>query len=368
MRFPTYQDLSEEQDEINNLPLKGNYLVTGPPGTGKTVMALYRGQMISERGESVRLLMHGKLLSQYTSQVVKDLGIDGAVTTFHSWIGKWCRATWGCNVPQVAPYRPDWSRIRDLAMEKRPAAEAMPHLLVDEGQDMHPEFFMFARSIARGVTVFADENQRITEQNSTLEQIREKLKLDSAFERKLTRNYRNTVEIATVAARFHQGSEDEMPVLPVDRKGRKPSLHAHSRTLESAQQIANYAINFKRQQIGVLVPTKKIQKAYLNRLAAALPSDVLLQHYVSGGTGPEVDFTRPGVTIVNWASAKGLEFDAVFLPELQAVTRALDDPTLLMELYVLCSRARERLFFSYAGEGIPAILSILPLPDMDVVG
>ena len=366
MRFPTYQDLSEEQDEINNLPLKGNYLVTGPPGTGKTVMALYRGQMISERGESVRLLMHGKLLSQYTSQVVEDLGMDGAVTTFHSWINKWCWATWRCKLPQVAPYQPDWTKIIDLAIERRPEQDAMPNLLVDEGQDMRPEFFMFARSIARGLTVFADENQRITEQNSTLEEIREKVRPELELE--LTRNYRNTVEIATVAARFHQGTDDDLPELPTDRKGRKPSLNAHPRTHESAQQIANYATNFKRQQIGVLVPNKKIQTTYLNRLAAALPPDVPLQHYVSGGKGPAVDFTKPGVTVVNWASAKGLEFDAVFLPELQAVTRALDDPTLLMELYVLCSRARERLFLSYAGEGIPAIVSILPLLDMEVVG
>ena len=365
MRFPTYQDLSEEQDEINNLPLKGNYLVTGPPGTGKTVMALYRGQMISERGESVRLLMHGKLLSQYTSQVVKSLGMNGSVTTFHSWIGKWCRANWRCNMPSLGRFQPDWAKIIELAIEKPPERGGMPHLLVDEGQDMRPEFFMFARSIARGLTVFADENQRITEQNSTLEEIREKVRPDLELE--LTRNYRNTVEIATVAARFHMGGDEGLPELPA-REGRKPSVHAHSRTYESVTQIATYATNFKRQHIGVLVPRTTLLKTYRNRLANALPKDVNLQYYLSGDKDLEVDFAKPGVTVVNWASAKGLEFDAVFLPELQSVTKALDDPVLLMELYVLCSRARERLFFSYTGEGVPAILSILPLPDMEVVG
>src|SRR3954453_13962495 len=135
MRFPTYQDLSEEQDEVNNLPLNGNYLLTGPPGTGKTVMALYRGQMISERGEPVRLLMHGRLLSQYTAQVVEALGMDGSVTTFHSWIGPWCRTNWGRNMPALGPYEPDWATIIDLAIARPPATDAMPHLLVDEGQD-----------------------------------------------------------------------------------------------------------------------------------------------------------------------------------------------------------------------------------------
>ena len=124
------------------------------------------------------------------------------------------------------------------------------------------------------------------------------------------------------------------------------SLHAHPRTHESAQQIANYATNFKRQQIGVLVPTKKIQKAYLNRLAAALPPDVLLQHYVSGGAGPAVDFTKPGVTVVNWASAKGLRIlrdvdgkkKQIDIDLGKVKSRKAEDPVLQPGDYILVKR------------------------------
>ena len=363
MRFPTYQDLSEEQDEINNLPLRGRYLVTGPPGTGKTVMALYRAQMISSRGEPARLLMHGRLLSQYTAQVVESMDIDGAVSTFHSWIGRWCRTNWNRNMPSLAPYVPDWQTIIDLAISKPPASASMPHLLVDEGQDMAPEFFMFAKGIARGVTVFADENQRITDQNSTLEEIRARIRPDA--ELRLTRNYRNTREIAVVAGHFFSDTETGIPGLP-DRAGPKPRLQAHPRLHDSIQQIVNYARNFRRQQIGVLVPNTRLLKSYRNRLAASLPDETRLDYYDSREPGLEVDFDTPGVTVVNWASAKGLEFDAVFLPELQDVRRELDDPILRMQLYVLCSRARDRLFLSYTGPGTPAIVSILPLTDMDL--
>jgi len=365
VRFPSYQDLSEEQDEINNLPLKGRYLITGPPGTGKTVMALYRGQMISQRGERVRILMHGKLLSQYTAQVVEQLGIEGSVSTFHSWIGTWCRTNWRRNMPALGPYQPDWSTIIDLAIEKPPAPDVLENLLVDEGQDMAPEFFMFGRMIAPNLTVFADENQRIKDENSTLEEIREKVRPD--MELTLTRNYRNTQEIAIVAAAFRVDEQSKSAGLP-DRRGPRPELHAYPRTHEAVQHIAMFAQNYRRKSIGVLVPNTKLLKCYRNRLAAALPRDMPLQYYLSTDKDCDVDFSAAGVTIVNWASAKGLEFDAVFLPELQDVRQASDDPTLHMQLYVLTSRAREQLFMSYTGAGTPEILRCLPLEHLDVTG
>jgi superfamily I DNA/RNA helicase len=363
VKLPTYQDLSKEQDAINNLPLEGTYLVTGPPGTGKTVMALYRARMISERGERVKLLMHGKLLSQYTRAGVEELEIDGAVTTFHSWMHGWSLENWRKPPPQLAPYVHDWPTIVAMAIKKPPAQGTLPYLLVDEGQDMDDLFYVFARAVARQLTVFADENQRITPHQSTLDEIRERIRPDS--EMQLTRNYRNTREIAVVAAHFHQGTETGVPELP-DRRGPKPVLLAHPRTYESVKQITDYATTFRHQQIGILVPNLNVMTKYLNRLASGLPDGITLQHYQSGGT-IEVDFTEPGVTVINWASVKGLEFDVVFIPELQVVSRDLQDPTFLMLLYVLCSRARERLFFSYSGEGRPQIIELFPLDEMEVM-
>jgi superfamily I DNA/RNA helicase len=132
-------------------------------------------------------------------------------------------------------------------------------------------------------------------------------------------------------------------------------------------QIVDYATTFSHQQIGVLVPNAKVLTKYLNRMASQLPDAVALQYYRSGEERLELDFTGPGVSLLNWASAKGLEFDVVFLPELQAVNRDHADPTFMMQLYVLCSRARERLFLSYAGEGRPSIVDLLPLEEMEVM-
>lgn len=41
-KLPKYSDLTDEQRVIVNLPLDKNHLVTGAPGTGKSVIAIYR--------------------------------------------------------------------------------------------------------------------------------------------------------------------------------------------------------------------------------------------------------------------------------------------------------------------------------------
>jgi len=366
VKLPTYQDLSKEQDAVNNLPMRGNYLVTGPPGTGKTVMALYRCKMLSEREEPARLLMHGNLLSQYTNHAVEELGIDGTVSTFHKWMWSWSKTTWGKTPPQLAPYVHDWQTIVEWAIAKPPEKDTMPHLLVDEGQDMPEKFYVFARSAARQLTVFADENQRIKEENSTLQEIRDRVRPD--FEAKLTRNYRNTIQIARVASAFYRGAPTGIPELP-DRAGPRPMLNRHAKMTHSVQQVVDFATNFRRQHIGVIVPNNKVMKKYVNRLATHLPDQIPVQFYRSGEMVPSVvDFSRTGVTVVNWASAKGLEFDTVFLPELQDQNQNLEDPTLHMQLYVLCSRARERLFFSYSGDGEPAIIKLFPMEHIEDSG
>ena len=67
--------------------------------------------------------------------------------------------------------------------------------------------------------------------------------------------------------------------------------------------------------------------------------------------------------MINKQSSKGLEFDAVFLPELQGVSVDPNDKDqFMMDMYVMISRARHYLAIMYTntGDGDPAILSYLP--------
>ena len=93
MYIPTYTELSEEQLVVLNLPEKGRFLVTGPPGTGKTVMALKRAEMANDAGMGVELIMMGKPLSEATSKAASGIGINGDAKTYHRYLWRkyFCR-------------------------------------------------------------------------------------------------------------------------------------------------------------------------------------------------------------------------------------------------------------------------------------
>jgi superfamily I DNA/RNA helicase len=359
MRLPTYQQLSREQDEVNSLPIDGSYLVTGPPGTGKTVMALYRAKMLSDQDKTTQLLMRSRLLSQYTREHVEALAIDGAVNTFDSWLPSFYRRFFSRQIPAIDDYVYDWPAILTAFGRKPPAKGQLPYLLVDEGQDIDKNFYPIARYLARYLTVFADENQRLTANNSTIKEIKAYGQFDQVAS--LTKNYRNTKEIAALAAHFYTGLATGIPREP-EESGPTPELRAFKSLHETAQFISRYELNNPDASIGVLVWKKKTRDSIYNRLCVDGRTRNTPQVY-DGGRGRDadvVDFSRPGVTVLCYQSAKGLEFDTVFLPELQTLTHDINSPEFRMLFYVMISRAREMLYLAYSGEERPAVANAFP--------
>ena len=249
------------------------------------------------------------------------------------------RSTYRRNYPCLGTnkYAFDWRAILEQVSKEPPPSGSLPHLIMDEGQDFPAEFFLVARHIAKTLTVFADENQRINPENSTLAQIRAAAGIKKVH--KLTRNYRNTREIAALAACFYTGLESGIPE-PPNQSGDLPVLIGHP----TARDTANYILRFERNhpdlEIGVLVPTTQARSR--------------LWHLLKDKA------RQPVVRYVGGKGAKGLEFDAVFLPELQDCTLDMSRPEAKMMFYVLLARAREHLFLCYSGKGAPKIVQAFP--------
>src|SRR6476620_344263 len=108
LHLPDFSALSEEQDDVLDLPLDSSVIVTGPPGTGKTIIAIWRANMLHRSERPTLLLMYGKLLSSYTQAAVKTSGTDGLVSTYHRWFPQFFKEAYGVSPPKVDRYNFDW--------------------------------------------------------------------------------------------------------------------------------------------------------------------------------------------------------------------------------------------------------------------
>ncbi|MEX5237103.1 AAA family ATPase [Kocuria arenosa] len=348
MKLPAFEDLSKEQDLIFNLGLDGNYLISGPPGTGKSVMALYRTQALTFDDREPSVLMYSKVLKQYTEQAANEMGVAGYVTTFHSWFCKFWRKYYRTSVPSLPgnPFDFDWAQIVQEFMTNPPELGSLVDLIVDEGQDLSLDFYRIARFVAENITVFADENQQLFDNNTTLREIETGI---GAREHLVLRgNYRNTVEIAAVAAKYYSGTPTGIPD-PPERHGDKPSLRRYASTGEFTDFVARYVKARTHLTIGIACPNQTTQ-LQLYRELRKRKLRIPVQQYISRNRQNSVlDFTSPAVTLVHYKSLKGLEFDTLFVPELQQVTVDATSAATRMMFYVVMSRARNELHLSWSG-------------------
>ncbi|MBD0421203.1 DNA helicase [Streptomyces sp. TRM S81-3] len=348
----TYLDLTPSQRAaLDGLPFEGNHLVSGPPGSGKSILAVQRAVMLALTGTPVTLLTRSNLLRQSLAGVARALGPSDRpvrVATAHGWLTEW----YGARPPGRGDGWYDWNALFDRAAGTDPAPA--PALVVDEGQDLPPEFYLLCRMLQARTTVFADECQRLTDTNSTLAEIARNLGRCTRHD--VDGNHRNTRQIAAFAAHFHTGAC--LPD-PPGRQGPVPRLHRFPER-GAADLLILLAQAHPRKRIGVIAGSRHTQFSLLGSLQRRAPR-LRPQLYTSeakGGQYRTLDLGRPGIVIVHRASAKGLDFDTVVIPDTHHDAAA--DPTsaaLRMSYYVLATRARHELHLGYEGESEPPLLA-----------
>jgi superfamily I DNA/RNA helicase len=389
MKLPNSEDLDEQQIAVFMAGLKEDLLVCGPPGTGKTVMALYRAQMISRLDKRTKfwVIMYNRLLRRYTENNLdaggfKNGGLIGErIRTMHQWIYAWGKS-WGWGSPEIAKFVYDWDEVirRLIGKESRIQRRATNwnHIIIDEGQDFAPGFYKMLQIVKMlgetfgqkmALTVFADENQRIHEgANSSIEEIRKEIEFSKGVATSLTINYRNSKQIAELAANFYVGLPTGIPDLPDREGGVSPSLLSFSSHRNEIGRIATFAQQNEDLTVGIIVENNSIRESVVNVLRSLLSAaGINVQTYDYSKTNDELvvmELEKPGaVVVLCGASCKGLEFDAVFITSLEKYSL---NPSLetefRMNMYVRISRAREYLFLSYVSSGgqRPKILEYLP--------
>jgi DNA helicase IV len=370
--LPKYSDLSKEQDAILALPKEGRYLIIGAPGTGKSVVALLRAKKFHS-DSSYEFLTYNKVLNEAIKQM-----IDGSIeaSTLISFLYKTYFTEFRQYVPEIEKYKPNYEQvIKDFREKKQ---EHSLRLIIDEGQDMPPEYYKSL--ITYGIENFfivADQNQQITEDHSSRQDLTDSLALDNKQVIELTKNYRNSHSIALFAQYFYTDPASPKPELPSEQKEfGTPILYTYRNFELCINYILREADRDPRNLIGVVVANDEVLEICRDRFSQSTieldnpkPN---IQYYQSKQSEDNVniDFSQGGIVVLNTASVKGLEFDITFVmingfQITEATSEQLDQ--MRKKFYVISSRAIKKLVFFQSSDRDSDIDKILPDPDNPIL-
>jgi len=360
IKLPKLEELSpDEQLEVTNLPLDCTYVVTGGPGSGKTILGLYRAKALMNDNSqcNIMFLVYNKTLYSYLESAINDLGLDSnaSVSTWHSWFWNYYKSKLGSRPPQVADYEYDWNAI--LKNLHKFDEAYFDHLILDEAQDFPEPLLRILHRMSKNATVFADDHQQIDPSLVDYSNKSKIMEITRAFDvpdkrYHLSKNYRNTSEIYNLARLFYTG--DPRDVLPkCYRSGDKPKL-IRGDFDEIIDYIAIYADNNPSEDIGVLIPAFEHSGRLVKKYYEALNQkckETNVQFYISNskfgrGMKANCDFNSNGIKIMTFLSAKGLEFDTVFIPGIDHELFEKENHILKNQVYVSSTRARDKLIFT----------------------
>lgn len=378
--LPGIHELSKEQEEAIRLPLEGCHLIVGGPGTGKTVVTLLRLKRFiqqAKNSDSV-FLVYNHLLHEAARQLF------GERMRSSTWM-RWFKRLYSSHMKASIPTRPadsdfrsiNWPAVIENIVERETTEPpGRLFIFIDEGQDMPVEFYdALIRFGYEDFYVVADQNQAITSENASRQQLQDVLAIKPDDVIELTHNYRNVGSVAQLARAFYPGDPATPPIglPPAWPSEQTPVLIEYGpgcsldfdRVIERVLKLAD---RDPGKLIGIIVPANQTRNKYLNAIRKMADSDAIdldngrprIVTYASGKKS-NLRFDEGGIFVINAQSCKGLEFDVVFIADIHAFYchPAIEDEKRRL-FYVMAARAIEQVFFlKEAGNACP-VDKILP--------
>lgn len=329
--LPLITNLTRDQrravDENNPLALSGG------PGTGKSVVSLWRH--ITNHSTGLRnslLLTYTKTLEHYlkASANTQNVNAGNNIARTNCWL---------CDCP-------------DNNVERKNIEE----IIIDEGQDIIKDTFQRFFNYTNRISYGADERQIMYLSGEEWAELKNWFQTDDRFNNnrtsgtiELKRNFRNSKEILLFTRSvFPDFMISQNTINEATTTGIKPIMKLHlgwgiENQINSIVDIINI-YKGAAHNIAVLIPFARDIDNYYNLIKNGLEENVEITKYQHEN---EQFNGLSGIHITTFRSSKGTEFDTVIIPEFHRFRAFIDHPTWEVtenDYYVAFTRAKINLF------------------------
>lgn len=355
--------LRSEQREVVDAPPAEVVWITGPAGSGKSLILMARAIKLAQLfpeyqisfvtfNQSLKRYFQDEL-SQYSNILVESFGEFTARRgdRFHFYYGKGRdKRSVSFNQTEI-----DYKKAKENGIVRDIDA-----IFIDEVQDFFPAWLRYCIESQRlnrgGLTMAGDESQAIYRENDTLSVVEEY----ELVRYELPVAYRSTKEILTVVQHLSgvKHALDRSPSGPlpdliyVDKTNRSDALNdAVIRDLISMLKFDGV----RERDIAILVTNNyiryKLRGPLEERLKKEFKYDVQVAS-IEKGAADQLNLEEDSIKLTTIHNAKGLEFSVVFLLGIDELSDDEENAPLIRkgERIVLVgpTRAKDRLFIYYS--------------------
>lgn len=342
-RLPPIGELTNAQQIAYND--QGALMITGGPGSGKTVVSIYRFRRTMLNDQNGMFFTFNRTLMasvkgtfrQAAEIIFPDLTdnqradlINNKVASIFEWYGGRFHAPLSDEQAEAIE-----NNFRNYIADSR-NGNLFREIVIDESQDLHPHIISNAPLLATLVSCGADRSQDLQGHYAPnpADDIIFDLLPNNTTRQELTRNFRNTKEIFEFARQFVPEDVDVQNIDTDDlQEGEAPDLRGGLSVDEQNALIKEIIEQNLNLNIGILVHFKKQingLKTFLEQngfsCAANAPEATSFSYYYS--RMPQVDRNTmenrlKTPFILTFDSCKGLEFDIVIMPYFERANWAL---------------------------------------------
>lgn len=372
-REPT--ELDDDQKEVMKLGLDGNYLIIGPPGSGKTNLLLLRAKYLCLADRpNVLVLVFTRTLREFIASGASNYKLSpDKIQTYNSWAYK-LLGQHGIEVENSGDFDQDRSnlfrRLRHLVNNEQ-ISGFYDAVLLDESNDLLPHEIDLLRKFGTNIFTVADARQQIYRRDQIVDYI--KSIVDETIE--LETHYRNGKMICRLADNIMKGKGIHHPLEPTSKYDEiaRPSRVQHFRCSNIDEQCERIIAEVETQLqaypeelIGVISPTRQALTQIKNILSNSKIAELCVFQDSESGYEP-FDSGRP-ICVSTLHSAKGLEFRALHFAACDTLRKFATNRNMA---FTGITRAKTSLALYYSADLLPylesAIASLFPrngIPDI----